>query len=96
MKEEIFDQYATAVAKMYSLSEEELFAPSKEKNIVDGRYMLMLLCKKRPMRVMRIKREFERRGLLMHHSTIVYGVKVAQSMHRKDIDFASAMKRIVA
>ena len=94
MKEGIFNQYATSVADMYGISEDEMFSTSRDKNVVDARYMLMLLCKRRPMRVMVIKAMFEKRGLEMHHSTVVHGIKVAEGMKKKDIDFSNAVKEI--
>lgn len=94
MKEGIFNQYAAKVAKLYDISEDEMFSPDKTKSVVDARYMLMLLCKRRPMRVMVIKDMFEKRGLEMHHSTVVHGIKVAEGMKKKDIDFSNAVKEI--
>jgi len=94
MKEGIFNQYAAKVAKLYGISEDEMFSPDKSKSVVDARYMLMLLCKRRPMRVMVIKAMFEKRGLEMHHSTVVHGIKVAEGMKKKDIDFSNAVKEI--
>lgn len=92
MKEGVFNEYAAKVAKLYGISEGELFSPDKSKSVVDARYMLMYLCKNRPMRVMVIKDMFEKRDLIMHHSTVVHGVKVADKMKKDDPDFRQALK----
>ena len=45
MKEPIFKEYATKVADLYSVSEDELFSKSKKRAIVDARHLLYYLCK---------------------------------------------------
>jgi|TARA_Y100000033_G_C2741243_1_gene108586 chromosomal replication initiation ATPase DnaA len=94
MKEKVFNSYATQVASLYGISEAEMFSPDKAKSVVDARYMLMYLCKMRPIRVMVIKELFEKRDLVMHHSTVVHGIKVAEKMMKLDPDFKSAVKSI--
>ena len=43
MKKNIFDQYATAIAKQFHLSLDQMFSPNKRRDIVDARQMLYYL-----------------------------------------------------
>ena len=51
MKKDIFDIYATTIAKKFHLSLDEMFTKTRRRDIVDARQLLYYLCMERPMRV---------------------------------------------
>ena len=55
MKQNIFNEYATQCADLFSISEELLFTKSKRRDIVDARYLLYYMCSERPMRIVYIQ-----------------------------------------
>ena len=55
MKRDIFDVYATAIAKKFHITLDEMFAKNRRRDIVDARQMLYYLCMERPIRVSYIK-----------------------------------------
>ena len=59
MKKQIFDDYATAVAKTFHLTLDEMFTSSRRGDIVDARQMLYYLCMERPIRISYIQRFLE-------------------------------------
>ena len=71
MKKDIFDIYATTIAKKFHLSLDEMFTKTRRRDIVDARQLLYYLCMERPMRVSYIKRFMEENGDQVTHSNII-------------------------
>jgi len=63
MKKEIFNHYATKVADLFDVSEDDLFAPKRTMAISDARSLLYYLCYIRPMNVSYIKNIWRTEGL---------------------------------
>ena len=55
MKRDIFEEYAVQVAKEFHLELDSLYKKSKQRNLVDARQILYLLCVDRPIRLSFIK-----------------------------------------
>ena len=51
MKKHIFDAYATAIAKQFHLTLDQMFDKTKKREIVDARQMLYYMCMERPIRI---------------------------------------------
>jgi chromosomal replication initiation ATPase DnaA len=94
MKKNIFDQYATAIAKQFHLSLDQMFSPTKRRDIVDARQMLYYLCMERPIRISYIRRFMEDQGCAVQHSTIMHGYKRATEMIQEDPDYKQVVKEI--
>ena len=56
MKRDIFDVYATAIAKKFHITLDDMFTKNRRRDIVDARQLLYYLCMERPIRVSYIKR----------------------------------------
>ena len=50
MKKEIFNRYATEVAKEFHLTLDEMFEGTRSRECVDARFLLYYLCMERPIR----------------------------------------------
>jgi chromosomal replication initiation ATPase DnaA len=96
MKKDIFDQYATAIAKQFHLSLDQMFSPNRRRDIVDARQMLYYLCRERPIRISYIQRFMEEQGCAVKHSTIIHGYKKAQDMIDQDPDYKKVVKEITS
>jgi chromosomal replication initiation ATPase DnaA len=94
MKKNIFDQYANAIAKQFHLSLDQMFSPTKRRDIVDARQMLYYLCMERPIRISYIQRFMEENGCAVQHSTIIHGYKKARDMIHQDPDYKQVVKII--
>jgi len=94
MKREIFNKYATAVAKEFHLSEDEMFEGSRARECVDARFLLFYLCMERPIRTSYIQRYLKEKGLDMCHSTILHGYKKAKELVDTDPDYKNLAKEI--
>ena len=49
MKREIFNKYASDIAKRYDLTTDEMFTKKKDRHLVDARHMLYYVCSVRPI-----------------------------------------------
>ena len=94
MKKNIFDHYATAIAKQFHLSLDQMFSPNKRRDIVDARQMLYYLCMERPIRISYIQRFMEEQGCSVQHSTIIHGYKKAKDMINEDPDYKQVINQI--
>ena len=94
MKKNIFDQYANAIAKQFHLSLDQMFSPTKRRDIVDARQMLYYLCMERPIRISYIQRFMEENDCPVKHSTIIHGYKKAQEMINQDPDYKQVVTEI--
>jgi len=93
MKKKIFDSYAEAVAKHFSLSLHELFRKTKKRDIVDARQMLYFLCLERPMRISSIVRFLNEYGYDVGYSTIYNGYNRAIK-NLEDEDYSSIVNQV--
>jgi chromosomal replication initiation ATPase DnaA len=94
MKKEIFDYYASAIAKQFNITLKELFTQTKLSHIVDARQLLYLLCVQRNFKKSYIKNFLSENGYVVSHSTIKYGVEQAEKLIESDPDFALMLKNI--
>lgn len=94
MKKDIFDAYATAIAKQFHLTLDQMFDKTKRREIVDARQMLYYLCMERPIRISYIQRFMEDQGHSVAHSTIIHGYKKAKELIDKDQDFQDVVTQI--
>lgn len=94
MKKDIFDAYATAIAKQFHLTLDQMFNKTKRREIVDARQMLYYLCMERPIRISYIQRFMEDQGHSVAHSTIIHGYKKAKELIDKDKDFQDVVTQI--
>ena len=95
MKRDIFDVYATAIAKKFHITLDEMFAKNRRRDIVDARQMLYYLCMERPIRVSYIKRFMEEHGHTVTHSNIVMQYKKAKKLIDNDSDFKNLINDIL-
>ena len=94
MKREIFDYYASAIAKQFNITLKELFTQTKLSHIVDARQLLYLLCIQRNFKKSYIRTFLAENGYVVSHSTIKYGVEQAEKLIESDPDFATMIKKI--
>lgn len=93
-KKEVFDHYATAVAKRFHLELDEIFNKNKRRDLVDARQMLYYLCMERPIRVSYIQRFMSEYGCDVYHTTIIHGYKKAKEQIDKDPDYKDVVETI--
>tara|TARA_R100001591_G_scaffold982_1_gene2445 strand:- start:1118 stop:1411 length:294 start_codon:yes stop_codon:yes gene_type:complete len=94
MKKHIFDAYATAIAKQFHLTLDQMFDKTKKREIVDARQMLYYMCMERPIRISYIQRFMEENGHSVCHSTIIHGYKKAKELIDQDKDFQDVVSRL--
>jgi|TARA_R110000796_G_scaffold248361_1_gene375055 chromosomal replication initiation ATPase DnaA len=95
MKKEIFDDYATAVAKRFHLTLDEMFTSSRRQDLVDARQMLYYLCMERPIRISYIQRFLETYNFKVTHSTIIHGYNKAKESMKNDTDVTNLINDIL-
>ena len=95
MKRDIFDVYATAIAKKFHITLDDMFTKNRRRDIVDARQLLYYLCMERPIRVSYIKRFMEENGHAVMHSNILYSYKKAKELIDGDADFQNFITEIL-
>jgi|TARA_B100000780_G_C21117335_1_gene452171 chromosomal replication initiation ATPase DnaA len=95
MKKQIFDDYATAVAKAFDLTLDEMFTSSRRGDIVDARQMLYYLCMERPIKISYIQRFLEAYDFKVTHSTIIHGYNKAKELIKIDTDVNDMVQKIL-
>ena len=95
MKKQIFDDYATAVAKTFHLTLDEMFTSTRRGDIVDARQMLYYLCMERPIRISYIQRFLESYDFKVTHSTIIHGYNKAKDLISNDTDVNNLVQEIL-
>ncbi|MCP4551871.1 MAG: hypothetical protein GY834_07505 [Bacteroidetes bacterium] len=95
MKKQIFDDYATAVAKKFHLTLDEMFTSTRRGDIVDARQMLYYLCMERPIRISYIQRFLETYDFKVTHSTIIHGYNKAKDLISNDTDVNDLVQEIL-
>jgi chromosomal replication initiation ATPase DnaA len=94
MKEQIFNQYAQRVAKLFGITEEQLFSRTKIREIVDARQLLIYLCYKRPMKLVTIETFLNNKGHKINHSTIGHSIKIVDQKITDDRDYRTIISNI--
>ena len=94
MKREIFDEYLKAVCKRYGLSVEEFIAKTKERVIVNARYMVFYLCHSRMMSIKEIEKYMGAIGHPITHATILRGIQSLEKQIIDDKDYANVIRSI--
>lgn len=94
MKSEIFNKYVDRVVALFDISRESLFSKSKERSLVDARYLLYYLCHKRPMSVAYIQKYMSENGYTTKHTTILYGIRVVEARINEDNDYQRVAQSI--
>jgi chromosomal replication initiation ATPase DnaA len=95
MKKQIFEDYASAVAKQFHLTTQEMFTYSKRRDIIDARQMLYYLCEERQIRASYIQRFLEDYNYTVTHSTIIHGRNKAKELMAFDSDVRDMVNRIL-
>ena len=95
MKRDIFDVYATAIAKKFHITLDDMFTKNRRRDIVDARQLLYYLCMERPIRVSYIKRFMEENGHAVTHSNILYSYKKDKELIDGDADFQNFITEIL-
>ena len=96
MKYELFNRLASEVSEVFGLNEEDIFKKSKERAIVDARYLLYYLCKTNKIKLTYIQSYMERRGYVIPHSTIHHGIKEVGKKIEEDNDYQVVVDSISA
>ena len=94
MKSDIFSQYVERVTELFGIQKEKIFSKSKERELVDARYLLYYLCHKRPMNISYIQKYMSENGYEIKHSTIIYGISTVEKRVKEDIDYMQIVKDI--
>lgn len=96
MKEPIFKDYASKVAELYNLSQEDIFSKTKSRAVVDARHLLYYLCKKRPMKLKYIQDYMGNHGYDIGHSSIVHGIEQVEKRIQIDKDYQNVIDKFNA
>ena len=94
MKVDIFNQYVERITELFGVSKEKLFSKTKERELVDARYLLYYLCFKRPMGLSYIQKYMAENGYEIKHSTIIYGISTVEKRVKEDSDYMQIVKDI--
>ena len=94
MKKQIFNHFIKSIVKLFDITEDEMFAQSKKRSIVDARQLLYFLCALRDMRYSTIQEYLKERDVDVSHTTIIHGVKQMQLRMNEDKDIASIISTI--
>jgi chromosomal replication initiation ATPase DnaA len=94
MKQEIFDKYASLVAKHFKISEEELFSDNKNYYVSDARHLFCHLCRGRHSRFTEIFTYMQNRGYSGVLSSVRYGNKTTIKKAKADPDYGRVIKNI--
>jgi chromosomal replication initiation ATPase DnaA len=94
MKKNIFNTYADAVAQHFHITLDQMFSPSRRRDLVDARQLLYYICMERPIRLSYIQRFLSENGCEVTHSTIIHGYKKAKELIDSDPDYANIIERI--
>jgi chromosomal replication initiation ATPase DnaA len=94
MKVDIFNQYVERVCDLFGITKESLFSKSKQRQLVDARYLLYYLCFKRPMTISYIQKYILDSGYTTQHTTIIYGISTVEKRIKEDADYLQVVKDI--
>ena len=95
MKVELFSRYIDSVQARFGLSNSQMFGKKKQqREYVDARQMLYLLCERSNIRVSYIKRYMEEVGHKVTHTTIIHGIRRAKQVMKEDNGYATIVSNI--
>lgn len=94
MKQDIFNQYADKVSKLFSIKKEELFSKTKKRDIVDARQLLYYLCNIRYIGVSYIQKYMQENGYVIQHPSVINGIKRVSERMKEDGDYVAIVKDI--
>jgi len=94
MKEEVFNQYADKVAKIFGITREQLFSKNRTREIVDARQLLIYLCYNRQMRLITIENFMENNGYKSNHNTFAHAIKIINQKISEDRDYKTIISNI--
>lgn len=94
MKVDIFNQYVERVCDLFGISRESLFSKTKQRQLVDARYLLYYLCFKRPMTISYIQKYMLDNNYDTQHTTIIYGISTVEKRIKQDADYMQVVKDI--
>ncbi len=98
MKHNIFDKYLTEIKKVFRISDEDFFKPTRNVTIVEAKHLLYYMCSRRQIRNKAIKEFMDKAGAkygyTVHGANILRGVVSAQKLVDSDDDYFKVMKRI--
>jgi len=94
MKEEVFNQYADRVARLFGISKEKLFSYTKKREVVDARQLLTYLCHNRQMRLITIVNFMENNGYKSNHNTFAHAIKIINQKITEDRDYKTIISNI--
>ena len=94
MKEEVFNQYAERVAKLFGITKEQLFSHTKKREIVDARQLLVYLCYNRQIRLVTIKKLMDNNGYKTYNHTIAHCIKIINKKISEDRDYQTIISNI--
>lgn len=94
MKIDIFNQYVDRITDLFGITKEGFFSKSKERELVDARYLLYYLCFKRPMNIKYIQKYMQDNGYETKHTTILYGIRAVEKRVKDDSDYLQVFKEI--
>ena len=92
MKKSVFNYYATKVAHLFDIKEDELFSRSRRTDISDARSLLYYLCYIRPMSVAYIQKYMHGSGSKVAHTSILYGINKVKQRMREDSDYINIIE----
>lgn len=94
MKVDIFNQYVERVCDLFGITRQTLFSKSKQRQLVDARYLLYYLCFKRPMTISYIQKYMLSNNYDIQHTTIIYGISTVDKRIKEDVDYFQVVKDI--
>ena len=94
MKQNIFDAYVEQVAKLFNISQEEIFEKSKRRDVVDARHLIYYLCYNRPMKLKYIQKYMGQRGYIIGHSSIIHGIQMVKEQMLNDQDYKKVLDNL--
>jgi chromosomal replication initiation ATPase DnaA len=92
MKQNIFNQYADRVVKLFNISKEDMFSKSKKSELVEARHLLYYICYNRQMKITSIQDYMALSGYIIRHSSIIHGIKAVENRIKDDEDYVVAIK----
>lgn len=94
MKVDVFNQYVDKVTGLFNIETKDLFSKTKKREIVDARQLLYYLCYKRPMRLTYIQKYMAENGFILHHTSLLKGIRNVEERLRDDEDYVSIIREL--
>jgi chromosomal replication initiation ATPase DnaA len=94
MKKEVFNQYAKRIADMFGITMEQLFSKTRNRDIVDARYLLYYMCSTRPMQLIYIQKFLEENGYVTKHPPLIHGINIVTKRLREDADYRIIVNKL--